>query len=140
MRPRVRCTGVRAPLTQTCILPPIPNFSFNAEPISCKFETRNGTPALHHYHHHPSALSAAGALGAFAQTAAPPAAAFQTVGLAARDLATLAKAATALGLPGSARLSGEIMRFVVAEDLFALCTPEMQVIDCPVIVAVLLSG
>ncbi|KAG1660040.1 hypothetical protein FOA52_010025 [Chlamydomonas sp. UWO 241] len=45
--------------------------------------------------------------------------------LAARE-ELLLSAAAALRLPGDANLRGEIIKFVVAQDLFDLCAPELQ--------------
>ncbi|GIL68160.1 hypothetical protein Vafri_21440, partial [Volvox africanus] len=50
----------------------------------------------------------------------------ESLAVMASDPAVLLKAAQALGVPGSYDLRGEIVRFVVAEDLFALCAVEYQ--------------
>ncbi|GLI62609.1 hypothetical protein VaNZ11_005152, partial [Volvox africanus] len=50
----------------------------------------------------------------------------ESLALMASDPGVLLKAAQALGVPGSYDLRGEIVRFVVAEDLFALCAVEYQ--------------
>ncbi|MEW5298614.1 MAG: hypothetical protein WDW36_001714 [Sanguina aurantia] len=48
------------------------------------------------------------------------------VSLMASDPAVLMKAAQALGSPGDPNIKGELMKFVVAEDLFNLCNIEFQ--------------
>ncbi|KAL6761663.1 hypothetical protein V8C86DRAFT_805709 [Haematococcus lacustris] len=44
----------------------------------------------------------------------------------ARDPSVVLKVAQALGAPGSANIKGEIIKFVVAQDLFDMCAPEFQ--------------
>ncbi|GIM05847.1 hypothetical protein Vretimale_10263 [Volvox reticuliferus] len=50
----------------------------------------------------------------------------ESLAVMASDPGVLLKAAQALGVPGSFDLRGEIVRFVVAEDLFAICAVEYQ--------------
>lgn len=44
----------------------------------------------------------------------------------ARDPALLQRVAQVLGAPGSSNIKGEILQFVVAQDLFDMCAPELQ--------------
>ncbi|KAG2422871.1 hypothetical protein HXX76_015702 [Chlamydomonas incerta] len=50
----------------------------------------------------------------------------ESLAIMAADPNTLLKAAQTLGAPGSFNLRGEIVRFVVAEDLFSACAVEYQ--------------
>ncbi|GAX80630.1 hypothetical protein CEUSTIGMA_g8065.t1 [Chlamydomonas eustigma] len=50
----------------------------------------------------------------------------QGLAVMARDSKALMKSADVLGVPGSNDLRGEIIKFVVAQDLFDLCAPELQ--------------
>eukprot|EP00798_Chlamydomonas_sp_ICE-L_P022487 gene22487-29613_t len=51
---------------------------------------------------------------------------FEGLSVMSRAPATLIKVAEAIGVTGSTRLSGEIIKFVVAQDMFDLCAPELQ--------------
>lgn len=68
----------------------------------------------------------AGTLGSCSSPVASPCGRYTTVGVCSRELPQLHKLGSALQLPGNANLRGELVRFVVAEDLFSLCTPEMR--------------
>jgi hypothetical protein len=52
--------------------------------------------------------------------------ALEAVGFAAGDMGLLRRVCEHLALPGAADLRGELTQVVVAEDLFALCEPELE--------------
>jgi hypothetical protein len=50
----------------------------------------------------------------------------EAAAIAAGDLAVIRRAAEYMALPGTSDLRGDLTQVVVAEDLFALCEPEME--------------
>lgn len=52
--------------------------------------------------------------------------ALEAAGFAASDMGLLRRVCEHLALPGAADLRGELTQVVVAEDLFALCEPELE--------------
>ncbi|KXZ54409.1 hypothetical protein GPECTOR_5g64 [Gonium pectorale] len=75
---------------------------------------------LYGYRASPGALGHVNAAGA----ASPEG--LQSAALMAADPGVLLRAAQALGVPGNFNLRGEIVRFVVAEDLFSCCAVEYR--------------
>ncbi|KAG2452889.1 hypothetical protein HYH02_002233 [Chlamydomonas schloesseri] len=81
---------------------------------------------LYCYRATPGALGQANAAAAAAAAGGQPEGWQESLAVMAADPNTLLKAAQTLGAPGSFNLRGEIVRFVVAEDLFAACAVEYQ--------------
>ncbi|KAG2489697.1 hypothetical protein HYH03_011806 [Edaphochlamys debaryana] len=73
-----------------------------------------------------AAAASAAATGAAAVGPAAPEAHLGSLAVMASDPGVMMKVAQALGAPGSYNLRGELVRFVVAEDLFAACAVEYQ--------------